>query len=174
LNFLSLAMTDRQPDDCVLDAEHAAFIQRRVSMSVASCSSGGLPSLARAYGCRVSPDGRSVTVFVAVPRSQALLSDLRAGSGLAAVFSRPSTHETLQLKGTRAQVLPLADGDRLLMRAYGEGFAAELNLLGYRDPFTGTLMSGVEEEAAGLTFTLTAAFVQTPGPTAGHPIEPTP
>jgi len=34
-------------------------------MSLASCNSAGLPSLARAYGCRVSSDRRSVTVFVA-------------------------------------------------------------------------------------------------------------
>lgn len=167
-------MTDLESNACVLDPEHAAFIQGRVSMSVASCNGAGQPSLARAYGCRVSSDRRSVTVFVAVPRSQVLLRDLRSGGGLATVFSLPSTHETIQLKGSRAQVIPLVEGDRAAMRAYGERFSAELSLLGYPDTFTSTLLSGVEEDAVGLSFTPTAAFVQTPGPAAGRPLEPTP
>jgi len=163
-------MNAAQPALPLLDEEHADFIQRRVSISVASCSRECVPTLARGYGCRVAPDRRSVTVFLALPQSEPLLADLRAGGAIAVVFSRPTTHQTIQLKGTQARVVPLEDGDRALMRAYGQSFSGEVRAIGYRDPFASAIVSLVEEEAVGITFTPTAAFVQTPGPTAGQPL----
>jgi hypothetical protein len=154
----------------LLDETHAGFIQRRVSILVGSCSADGAPSLARAYGCRVSPDRRSVTVFLAVLQSEALLRDLRAGGTVAAVFSRPSTHETLQLKGSVQRLAPVEPEDRPVMRAYGGSFAEEVAPLGFHAGFQTAIMAPVEHEAFALTFVPAAAFVQTPGPHAGRPL----
>jgi hypothetical protein len=154
----------------LLDAEHAAFMQRRVSILLGSCSAEGVPSLARAYGCRVSPDRRSVTVFLAVPQSEALLRDLRAGGTVAVVFSRPSTHETLQLKGSVQRISPVEADDRPVMRAYARSFAEEVAPLGFDEAFQNAIMAPVEDEALAVTFVPAAAFVQTPGPSAGQPL----
>lgn len=162
------------PEPPLLDEAQAAFIAGRVSINVASCSAGLAPSVARANGCRVSPDRRRVTVFVPAARAAALLGDLGAGGAIAAVFSLPSTHETLQLKGGRAEIAPAEDGDGALMRRWAEAFARELGDLGYPAGFARGLTSGAQEACVAISFEPTAAFVQTPGPNAGRRLEPKP
>ena len=147
------------------------FILGPVSISVASADVNLAPSLARAYGCRYTDDRCEVTLFLPVPRSESLLCDLRAGAAVAAVFSRPSTHQTLQLKGAQANTMPLARGDRESMIAYGKAFVAEIGALGYADLFTGKLVSAVTEDAVAISFRPVAAFEQTPGPAAGKSLD---
>lgn len=154
----------------MLDQAHAAFIQRRVSILVGSCNADGVPSLARAYGCRVPPDRSSVTVFLALPQSEALLRDLRASGAIAVVFSRPSTHETLQFKGSVQRISPVDADDRPVMQAYGRSFAEEIAPLGFDESFQDAIMAPVEHEGVAVTFAPLAAFVQTPGPSAGRPL----
>ncbi|MBI5460922.1 MAG: hypothetical protein HY941_01910, partial [Gammaproteobacteria bacterium] len=107
-----------------------------------------------------------------VTQSQAVLRDLRAGGAIAVVFSRPTTHGTLQLKGVRARIAQLAEGDREAMRAYSQSFGEEIGVIGFHDPFNNTIMSGTEEDAVAVSFMPTAAFEQTPGPSAGQPLSP--
>jgi hypothetical protein len=161
-------------DSPLLDEVRARSLTHHVSILVGSSSAERVPSVVRAYGCRVAPDRRSITVFLAIEQSQAVLRDLRAGRGIAAVFSRPTTHETLQLKGAQADVAPLQDGDRALMRAYGESFRDELGAVGFKGAFGLNIISGTEADAVAVTFTPTAAFVQTPGPSAGQPLNAKP
>jgi len=160
-------MNVAEPTVPLLDEARAAFIQQRVAVNVASCNAEGVPSLARAVGCRVSADRRKVTLFVAVPRAATLLRDLRAGGGVAAVFVRPTSHESIQLKGARAEIVPLVDGDRDAVQNYAEGFRAEIFQLGYQDPFASALAMAIGEDLVGVAFEPTAAFLQTPGPLAG-------
>lgn len=161
-------MTDSLP--VLLDETQARFLTKRVSILVGSSSTAGMPSVVRAYGCRVSADRRTITVFLALPHSAAVLKDLRAGGAVAVVFSRPSTHGTLQLKGTHAHIVPLEAGDRDLMRLYGQSFRDELAGVGCHDQFTSGITEGVEAEAIAVSFTPIAAFEQTPGPSAGQPL----
>lgn len=160
-------MNAAKPTAPLLDEARAAFIQQRVAVNVASCSAEGVPSLARALGCRVSPDRRTVTVFLAVPRSATLLRDLRAGSGIAVVFVRPTSHESIQLKGARAEIVPLAEGDRDAIGLYAQTFLDEIFQLGYQDPFASALAMAIGEDLVGVAFEPTTAFLQTPGPQAG-------
>jgi hypothetical protein len=161
-------MTGNQPDAPLLDEARAVFITHRVSMGVASCDTERVPSLVRAHGCRVSADRRQVTVFVSVPRAAAVLRDLRAGGAIAVVFSLPRTHETIQLKGTRASIVPLEDGDHARIKAYAESFMDEIRYVGYKESFARALISSAEDESVGVM------FVQTPGPNAGSRLEPKP
>jgi len=167
-------MNDASPDAPLLDEAHAAFIQHRVSMTVASHSAESVPSLTRAFGCRVSDDRGEVTVFVAAPQSAALLQNVRDGGAVAVVFSRPSTHETLQLKGTRARTAPAQHGDYAIMRAYAESFCHELEGLGFGAAYAAAMTSALQTQMVGVTFQPSAAFVQTPGPAAGTPLGQTP
>ncbi len=154
----------------LLDEARAEFLTHHVSILVGSCSADCIPSVVRAYGCRVTPDRRSITVFLSVAQSTAVLGDLRAGGAIAVVFSRPTTHGTLQLKGARARIAPLADGDREVMREYGRSFGEEIGVIGFHDPFTSAITVGTEEDAVAVSFTPIAAFEQTPGPSAGQPL----
>ena len=56
----------------------------------------------RGCGCRVSRDRRRVTVLFDRTRSDHVLDDFVANGRIAVVFSQPSTHQTIQLKGADA------------------------------------------------------------------------
>jgi hypothetical protein len=165
-------MTPTPPDQPLLDATRAAFLGGPVAINVASRSARLVPSVARAFGCRVCDDRRAVVVFLAVPRARALLRDLHPGAPVAVIFSRPKTHESLQLKGDVAAVRPLQSGERAIMRAYGAAFTAEICALGYTGEFAQALMAGVEEDAVGILFNVSSMFEQSPGPSAGERLGP--
>jgi hypothetical protein len=112
-------MTPTPSAQPLLDATRAAFLGGPVAINVASRSARLVPSVARAFGCRVCDDRLAVVVFLAVPRARALLRDLHPGAPVAAIFSRPKSHESLQLKGDVAAVRSLESGERAIMRAYG-------------------------------------------------------
>lgn len=152
----------------VLDASSADFITHHVSIIAASCNRDRVPSITRAFGCRVSPDRQTVTLFLSVPRSTDLLRDLQDGGAIAAVFTRPSTHETLQLKGSHAGVSAPESHDRERMQVYRDSLAEDLRKIGWHDRFASALSWPRDEEIVSVTFSPTAVFVQTPGPAAGQ------
>jgi len=140
-------------------------------MAAASHDAELVPSLARGYGCRVSEDRRLVTLFLSVSQSAMLLRDLRAGAPIAVVFTFPATHQTLQLKGNAATVGELQQGDEQIMQTYGNAFAQELRSLGYQSGFANAVAAVKDGGAIAVSFAPVAAFVQTPGPSAGTPLE---
>jgi hypothetical protein len=163
-------MTTTQGEAPLLDEANAVFIQERVSVNVASRNADNIPSLTRALGCRVSPDRQRVTVFVSAAQSEALLRDLREHRAIAVVFSRPSTHQTLQLKGDDAVIGPLEAGDDAIVTAASASFVGELTRIGYTERYSQAVAAGLAAgpDAVSVTFTPTAAFDQTPGPGAGQ------
>jgi len=154
-------------DEPLLDEDHAAFIQSGVSILAASRDAANAPKLARAIGCRVSPDRRRVTVFVAAFQAAALIESLRATGAIAVGFNLPSTHRAFQLKGTDATVGSLDRGDLEIAVRYVEAFVADIALLGYSEPIGRALLAFDPAELLAISFTPSAAFVQTPGPRAG-------
>ena len=154
----------------LIDAEQARLISGGVGMSAASCRPGALPNMARCTGCRIAPDRRTVTLIVAATPGAALLDDVRRSGLIAAVFSQPSTHYTLQLKGTDARIVPLEPGDAALVRRYVDAFVAELTPFGYSEPLVRAFLGSMPDDLAAVQFTISAAFSQTPGPQAGAPL----
>ncbi|HXG29003.1 MAG TPA: pyridoxamine 5'-phosphate oxidase family protein [Nevskiales bacterium] len=153
-----------------LDAELAGFVTGGVTVIAASRDAGNCPNLVRARGCRVSPDGRRVTVFLDGPQSTSLLADWRANGRVAVVFTRPSTHRSVQLKGRDAAIEPLAEGDHAIVARYRDLLAEELATIGYGHGFTAALLAADHDALVALSFTPEAAFSQTPGPGAGAPL----
>ena len=165
-------MTLTKPERPLLNEQQAAFLGGPVAVNLASHDVALVPSLSRAYGCRVSADRREVTVFVSKPRSETILCDLAAGAQIAVVFSRPKTHETLQIKGACARIQPLEPGDREIMLASSVAFSTEIIALGYSENFSHALMTPATDEAVGIVFLPVAVFEQTPGPKAGMRLDP--
>jgi len=155
----------------VLDEHGAVFITHSVSIIAASCDGLREPSISRALGSRVSADRRTVTLFIPVARAGEFLQHLRAGGPIAVVITKPSTHESLQLKATRAELVPLEDGDRALMEQYAQSFMDDISKMGYREPFNSALVSTVHEDAVGVRFEPGSAFVSTPGAQAGKKLD---
>jgi hypothetical protein len=156
-------------DAPVLDAEHARFIvETAVSYALSSRDADNRPSIAKAAACRISADRRRLTMLVDQQLAADVVRDLRAGAPLAAVFSEPSTHRTLQVKGLRAEVGGVTPADREFARQHLEATVAHLVPLGYEADGIRTYFSHQPEQLVAVSFVPTAAFEQTPGPDAGR------
>ena len=154
----------------LLDEANAAFIQGGVSMIAASRNASNMPTVVRALGCRISPDRRGIAVFVARAQAAALLDDVRLTGAIAVVFTQPSTHRAIQLKGSDARIESLAAGDHEIAAALVDAFAADLVPLGYPQSFVHALLASAPDDLVAIAFTPNAAFSQTPGARAGAPL----
>lgn len=150
----------------LIDAELAEFLQSGISMHLGTARAG-LPQVTRAAGCRVAPDRRRVTLFVIPVQSVGVLDDIAANGAVAAVFTRPRSHRTVQLKGEDARIGTATAQDEEFVRAQVEAFRAELAQIGFPDRLGSTLALGSPGPLLAVTFTVASAFVQTPGPGAG-------
>lgn len=154
----------------VLDSDNARFITGAVSINVAACRSGGFPALVRALGCRLSADRSAVTLLLRESAAAEVLEAVRRNGLIAAVFSDPPTHRTLQLKGVDAMVLRPEAGDVELAARYCDRFADVLLPFGHEAPMVRALLACRPDDLAAVRFTPSSAFSQTPGPQAGEPL----
>src|SRR5512143_3102010 len=152
-----------------LTAEQAAFLQGPVSINVGAAGRDGWPCVCRGQGCTVARDRRSVTLLLSERRGRELLDALDAGNGIAAVFSRPATHATLQLKAARATRVASNAALRACNARYARAFADELVALGHgADLGPGLIALLTDHELVALRFAPDIVFDQTPGPSAGR------
>jgi hypothetical protein len=151
----------------LIGADHAAFMQGGVSVVVASRNFALVADVVRGCGCRVSRDRRRVTVLVEPGRASGLLEDIRSNGAIAVVFSEPSTHRTIQLKGTDAIAVPVTAADRRVAERHLGAWVEELVSIGYAADFAAAVRGRADAGLTAITFTPTSAFEQTPGPAAG-------
>lgn len=154
----------------LIDADHLSFMQGGISISIAACDRDNMPALVRSTGCRITPDGRRVTVFVSSAQGERVLQAIRETAAIAVVFSEPSSHRTMQIKGFDAAIGELQEGDLQRIRAYRDAFAHELEPLGFPQAVIRTMLSFPPAGIVAITFTPLEAFSQTPGPKAGAPL----
>lgn len=154
----------------VMDSGVLEFLQHRLMVSVASRSLDHVPSVVRCLGFRLHEHPQRLAVFVRTRDSGRLLADIRATGQAAVVFSEPSTHRTLQVKGTDAAAGPLEDGDWPMVGAHVEAAVAELGPLGYTETWVRTVFQATPAQVQAIRFTVSSAFAQTPGPRAGAPL----
>ncbi|MGZ5202311.1 MAG: hypothetical protein ACXWC4_21325 [Telluria sp.] len=153
----------------LLDAELAAFMQQDgISLTLGSCGGDLRPSVGRAAGCKVAPDRGTVHLFVSRVQAAPVLAHVRETGRIAAVFSRPSTHRTLQLKGRDARVEPVGPDDLPIVARFRNAFVTELKAIGFAEDLIRTLLSFPDEDLVMLSFTPQEAYSQTPGPNAGR------
>ena len=155
----------------LIDTELAAFMQRGISLNVGSCGLDLLPSVARATGCRVSADRLTVRMLVSRHQAAAVIAHVETGAALAAVFSEPSTHRTVQFKAHHARVESAGAEDIAAVARYRDGFVEELRPLGYAPELIRSFLACPDADIVALRFTPCAAFSQTPGADAGHALQ---
>lgn len=145
------------------------MLQGPVSINVGATGRDGWPCVCRAHGCIVARDRRTVTLLLSARRGRELLDALDAGSGIAAVFSRPSTHATLQLKAARAAHVAVSAALRACNARYAHAFADELAKLGFGPELRQGLIAVMHaDDLVALRFAPEIVFDQTPGPDAGR------
>ena len=156
----------------VLDPAHAAFIMSPVVVTAASRDARNVPSVCIAAGRRIADDRRRITIFVCPARAGTLVADAAATGALAVVFCEPASNRTLQVKGFDAVVEPLADGDAALLAAYAEAMIPVYTAVDAPAAHARSVLGCPGGELVAISFTPAAAFVQTPGPRAGEPLQP--
>jgi hypothetical protein len=152
----------------LITAEHAAFMQSGVSMSISSCNADKIPSVSRATGCRITSDRLQVTIFVIASHAGRLLDDIRRGGAVAVTFTRPSTNRTVQLKGKDAVVVETDINERGIASVYLDAFVEEVGGLGHDRNMVRAMFACAPDDIVAVRFTPCAAFSQTPGPRAGE------
>lgn len=150
----------------VLTPDLEAFCQGGVSVIVAAGGPGEAPVVCVGCGCRILPDGR---MRLLLPRrgNEAVVTVAERGGHVAATFSQPVTHRSIQVKGARASVATPTDEDRQAAVRQRMGLRGELIDVGHASAFASAYCNVDPGDIAAIDITLHAAFVQTPGPGAG-------
>jgi len=154
-----------------LDKQDAAFLRiEHLSILGASRGPDNTPFVARAVGCRFSSDLQQLTLFFPKADAREMLAHIADNGRLAAVFSLPSTHQSLQLKGSDARGSKVVKADFELVISYCRAFVTHLEKLGFAPRTIETMLAVEPNDLCAITFTPSAAFSQTPGPNAGRAI----
>jgi hypothetical protein len=147
--------------------EQLEFMRRGVSVIVASRDASLRPSVMRAVGSDVAADGGTVTVFIARSQARQLLQDIAATGQLAVVFSEPSTHRSLQLKGAKAALRNATHADEPLLARYVASMENELTQVHIPPAITRAMLAHRIDDVVAVSFEPAHGFDQTPGPRAG-------
>ena len=150
-----------------LPADLVAMMARGVSVIVGSRDAKLRPSIMRAVGSRVERNGQDITVYLARSSSRQLIQDIAATGQLAVVFSEPSTHRTVQLKASRADIRSAVEDDAPVLAAYLKSMEHEIQQVGFAPPLTRAMLAHQLDDVVAVRFTPEQAFDQTPGPRAG-------
>lgn len=155
----------------VLTPELQAFCASGVSVIVAASLRGEPPIAGLGCGSRILADGR-MRLLLPEPGNEALLAVVARGGGIAATFSQPLTHRSIQVKASEATIVETTDEDRREAARQCEGLRRDLVDVNYPPAFAAAYCTVVPDSLAALDFAPEAAFVQTPGPGAGAELRP--
>jgi hypothetical protein len=154
-----------------LSAQQVAFITHGQSITASSRSSRLIPSISRIIACKVSAERNLITLFLARNHGIQWLEDAKNSGSLAVVFSCPSNHETLQIKGDNVKEIAVETADIAILKGATAIFCEDLSSFGF-NPLIGQALHHYEDpQLVAIEFTPTAVFEQSPGPNAGKPLE---
>lgn len=150
----------------ILTEELAAFCESGIGIALGARGPDQRPLAGRALACQVDGSGL-VTLFLHRSLNASVLRAITAGSGLAATFTRPETHRSIQLKSDHAREVAVPASALDEIEAQAAAFRHELVSIGYSEAFASDYCSVVAKELTAIAFSPQRAFVQTPGPGAG-------
>lgn len=154
-----------------LNKDQIGFMESGVSIRAASHDTQNRPVLGHGGGCRVAGDGTRVTIFLSRVKYPLLLDAVRRSGVIAVSFIEPSTNKSIQVKGEAAELIEPENGDAERIAAYQDLFAADLERINVRAALGRAVLAIAPGDLAAIAFTPTIAFIQTPGPKAGTPVE---
>jgi hypothetical protein len=154
-----------------LKPEFLAMMTKGVSLILSSWDHALTPSVMRAVGSHVEDGGRRITAFLARRQSRQLLADIASSGRVAAVFSQPSTHRTVQFKSRRVHLREIQALDLPLIERYRLSMEDELAALGYPHGLASAMLAHQPDDLVAVVFEPDEAFDQTPGQHAGQRME---
>lgn len=163
----SRQMTSSLSVPAALGDDVQRFLQSGLGIVLASGGERLVPSIARGVGCRVEDQGRRLRVLLFASSGERLLQEVAEQGRVAVCFNHPSSHRTLQLKGSDARAQRAGPQDVATARRQLDLFATDVGSLGWDACFVDTLLWRDPAELMAVSFTPDDVFVQTPGPAAG-------
>lgn len=154
-----------------LPAPWADHLDQGLSHRLGGSHADGQPEICRGLAARLLPDGR-VEVLVDAEVGERLLAAVAATGRVSYVAAQPSTHRTLHLKGSDAQVGRAGSEHWPVFEQARDRFLAEVEPFGFpRERLAAAWFSGGLAQLRHVRFTPWGAWDQTPGPGAGTPLE---
>jgi|SRR5690606_3032770 hypothetical protein len=153
-----------------LTPELAAFCQKGVAVILATCA-GGRPIAGRGFASRVDENG-TVRLLLRRTGHAAFIAALNNGAPIAATFTEPTQHRSIQIKGkfARETAVTIADGAALAVQSLA--FRDRLVAIKYTQLMSDGYCFADPEDILAFEFTPDEAFAQTPGPNAGTALTP--
>lgn len=153
--------------DRSLTPDLAEFVAGGVAIIVATRDAGMRPTLARGWGAVADRAAGTVSLCVTSPPGSATRANLQDNGAIAVTFSRPTTYETVQLKGHALEVGQPEPRDLERVEEHLADFIAEVMQVGlppeYRD-------RAIDRPLVAVRFRFSEMYDQTPGPRAGAPL----
>jgi hypothetical protein len=173
IDIMSAATADQPPPFPPLLGEPlVAFVESGLSITVASRGERLVPSIAKAAGLRVAADRRSVSVLVFADAAEVVLRDIAHCAQVAVCLTRPSTNQTVQLKGRDARAQLATPQDVAAARTSIDRLIDDLLTLGFGRTMLEPFFWHDPADLLAVHFTPDDAFAQTPGPQAGRRLAP--
>ncbi len=122
------------------------------------------PSCVYAVGIAFEAMGL-LTVYVPETAGAEALRNIAENGAVAAVFEKPMTHKTVQVKGRCVAMRPAGDADREAVDGWAERFAEDVIAVGVPIPHARRIRRW---PCRAVTLEVTDVFEQSPGPRAGE------
>ncbi|MGE5347387.1 MAG: pyridoxamine 5'-phosphate oxidase family protein [Acidithiobacillales bacterium] len=122
------------------------------------------PSCVYAVGLAFEAPGL-LTVYVPETAGAEALRNIAENGRVAAVFEKPMTHKTVQVKGRCVAMRPAGESDRAAVDGWAERFAEDVIAVGVPIPQARRLRRW---PCRAVTLEVTDVFEQSPGPHAGE------
>jgi len=157
-----------------LSGEQVALIGQGAGICAVSRDVRLIPSLSHVLGCRVSAGRDLLTLYVNHGEARDFLRDAESSRRVAAVFSIPSTHQTIQIKGQLVSVQPVRDDDLAVIRRSIDAFTRDVATLGFSADYAHCVNAYIPGELVAVTYRPTHIYDQTPGVGAGNLVSSAP
>lgn len=147
-----------------LTDELVDFLESGVSILVGTRNAELRPHGMRAMGAIASSDRRRVTIFLPAATAALTVENVRDNGAVAVTFSRPSDHQSMQLKGRSVATREAAGDDRYVLERYRAAWFEQLHVCGVA---RSTSKRWAYWPAVAIEIEVDSLFQQTPGPGAG-------
>lgn len=128
------------------------------------------PSVTWAFGVRVSAAADEMTVLVPEVEAVSTKRNLEHNRLVAFTAVDPVTHEAYQFKGASSELRPSTEEERAIQEIH-RSKASSYYTSHYPHVPRELLTGYTVHPSTALTFRVEQAFVQTPGPKAGQPLD---
>jgi hypothetical protein len=151
----------------LLPDEVLEFIQSGISIIAGVVGPDGRAQGGRVLAVRVDADG-GIRLMYTIEGNAPITASAQEGGPIAATFSAPLSHRTIQLKAGSSRAELFDPDDRISVDRQMDAFAGILRAIGFPPPFVKAFCDNRSGQIGVVSFLPEVAYDQTPGPGAGR------